>query len=935
MKRFYRIFLGLLLIWGWLDPAFVRAAPAYQTETPDSLDVGSLVASMTPQEKIGQLFLVTFKGTAVDAASPIFQLITQYHVGGVVLRGANDNFADQDFATSANHLATNLQAVAAGVAPTSSGTPTPSASTGTFVPLFVATSYNEASLASRLLLPTPMTLGATWSLQRATTIGRLAGQDFSAMGVNLLFGPPLDVVATPQPLGPADQGAQTFGGNPYWVGKMGQAYITGIHQGSQNHVAVVAQHFPGYGAGDRTIDDQIPSVNRSRADLLSIDLAPFFQVAHGQASDADAFLVSHIRYSGLQGPLNDAVRPISLDQQALSDLLNLPNLAPWRANGGVTIADALGSRAIRRYQDPSEKSFSAFAIARDAFLAGNDLLYVSGFESSGDDPAATLKGVLAQFVQKYQEDASFASRVNEAVTRIVSLKKKLYSEFSFENVVSVANGLDLIGSHPEEMLATTQLAASLLSPTGLNSRPTRNQQVAFITDTRLQQTCTSCALQPTLAVDALQMEVLRLYGPRGTGEANIKNLTSISFVDVANFLDNKVAPTETPVAGSDGTEVPTPTVTTGVEDTLRKADWVVFSMLDMNTSFAESLALRRLLSQRPDLLRGKQVVVFAFDAPYYLDATEVSQLTAYYALYNHTPAAVQVAAQILFQEITPANTPPVSIAGTGYNLNDSLQPDPNQDIKLNLASQPTIDATPLPGNATATPSPIGVSITLQTSPIVDRRGHPVPDGTLVNFYVTYVSQGITNPIIFAEAFTVDGVATASYVFDKIGTLELSAASGAAQRSVRFRYNVTGPDDPGTPTIVPPATLPPTASVTPSITPSPSSTPEATATPTGPVIPSPPVGGSDLFMMLVTLAVMGGIALRLTHSRAEAVSDGVKLILVISIGALVTYNYYALKMPGYEALKSLGFWAVPIVVWFGGLLGFGVGWWWLRRSAQKT
>lgn len=932
MIKFWHLLLLSIVLWGLLAPSPAAAAQPAQTATPPDADIARLVAGLSPQQKVGQLFLVTFKGNAIDENAPIFELITRNHVGGVVLLSGNDNFADQDFAAGAQHLATNLQAVAAGLAPTNSGTPAQSTGGSQFIPLFVATSASQPAIASHLQLPTAMTLGATWSLERATAIGRLEGRDLAALGINLLFGPTLDVVQSPQPMGPADQGAQTFGGNPYWVGKMGQAFIQGIHLGSQNQVAVIAQHFPGYGDGDRTLGDQIPAVNKPQAELLKVDLAPFFKVAQGQPGDADGLLVSHIRYSALQGPLSDTVKPISLDQHALSDLLSLPQLAAWRGRGGVTVADALGARALRRFQDPAERNFSAFAVARDAFLAGNDLLYVAGFESTGDDPAGTLKAVLAQFVQKYQEDASFAGRVNEAVTRILTLKKRLYDEFSFERVIAATSGLDAVGANADEVLATTQAAAALLSPTALSSRPNRNGRVLFITDTRLNQTCSTCPLQPTLGVSALQDEVLRLYGPRGTGETVRQNLTSLSFVDVGNFLDNRVAPTETPAPQGTGTPQPTAQPAPGVEESLRSADWVVFGMLDVTSAYSDSLALRRLLAQRPDLLRGKQIVVFAFDAPYYLDATEVAQLTAYYALYNHTPAAVQVAAQILFQEISPASASPVSIPGTGYDLNDTLQPDPDQDIKL-VEVRPATDATPAPTDLTPTPSAVGRAITLQTSSILDLRGHPVPDGTPVKFLVTYVSQGIASPVQFAEVPTVDGVATASYLVDKAGRVELSAASGLAQRSDRVIIEAGGPDTVGNVTIVAPPTRTPTATASPSAAPPSTPTPGVTATPARTETPPQPVTGLDLFMTIVTLAVMGVLAVRVTRSRNEAVSDGVKLFLVIAIGALVAYNYFALKLPGYDNLKSLGFWAVPITVWSGGLLGFGFGWWWLRRGSR--
>ena len=62
------------------------------------------------------------------------------------------------------------------------------------------------------------------------------------------------------------------------------------------------------------------------------------------------------------------------------------------------------------------------------------------------------------------------------------------------------------------------------------------------------------------------------------------------------------------------------------------------------------MAFKRLLSERPGLLRNKKVIVFAFNAPDYLDATDISKLTAYYALYSETPEFVEVAARILFNE---------------------------------------------------------------------------------------------------------------------------------------------------------------------------------------------------------------------------------------------------------------------------------------------
>ena len=69
-----------------LAPA-VRA----QTGTPPP-EVLQIVRSMTPEERVGQLFLVTFKGRDTGPNSQIYDLIVNHHIGGAVLLADNDNF---------------------------------------------------------------------------------------------------------------------------------------------------------------------------------------------------------------------------------------------------------------------------------------------------------------------------------------------------------------------------------------------------------------------------------------------------------------------------------------------------------------------------------------------------------------------------------------------------------------------------------------------------------------------------------------------------------------------------------------------------------------------------------------------------------------------------------------------------------------------------
>lgn len=942
MPRLIRLLLLITILLSPSHPTPAVAAPKRQAETQNE-QAAQIVADLTPEERVGQLFLVTFTGADTGAESPIYELITQYHLGGVVLLAANDNFSGtQTFITGTIALTSALQSVAAGDTSGQDALQTRPPSTKSFIPLFIAASYEDENypgnslmpgLSGLTALPSAMTIGATWNTTHAQTSGQIAGKEFSTLGINLLFGPTLDVVEAPQPDSPADLGARTFGGDPYWVGKLGQSFIQGVHTGSDNRVAVVARHFPGYGASDRAVEDQIPTINKSLAELIAVDLDPFFAATKGEPdSNTDALLVSHIRYRGFQN-IRETTRPISFDPQALTTLLSLPDLAAWRAGGGVMISDALGLRGVRRFYDPQGRTFQPFKVALDAFLAGNDVLYLSQFAPNPqDDQTETVKSVISQFVQKYEEDPAFALRVDEAVTRIVGLKLKMYGDFSIGAVLPPTNP-EPLADNSALAFAAARDAATLISPSPaeladrLPSPPTINQQIVFFTDTRISRQCSVCAPRSVLPADGLEQAILRLYGPQGSGQVIDSNLLSFTFADLVNFLDGtSVPPTPTPdPAVPEATPAPP---LPSVEDSINNAEWLVFAMLDVKSSLFASDALKRILDERPDLIRGKRLIVFAFDAPYYLDSTEVAQLTAYYGLYSKTPAALQVAARILFQELAPAGASPISIPAVGYALTDATQPDPVQIIELFADLPEPENATPTPSDVTPTPPAFALRsvVALRTGVIKDHNGNPVPDGTVVSFLVNYLAEGFTALPI--EATTVDGVARTELLLDRSGLLEVSAASEPALVSYKLRFDV-GAQILTTPEVIIPSPFP-TNTPTPSATPTVTATPTITPTPT-PEPPQPPsVGGGDLLMALIALAVLGGAGWRLTNSRGDAVSAGVKLFLAIAIGVFAGYNYYALGLPGAMALKALGALASPLATWSGGLAALIVGWLWLRR-----
>jgi beta-N-acetylhexosaminidase len=892
----------------------------------------SILAAMTPAERVGQLFVVGFYGAAAAQGSSIYDLVTNLKVGGVLISAADDNITDTvQTPTQVLSLTNQLQADAA-QASTPSGGKTPP-----YVPLLIAVN-NEGNgfpytdiLSGVTALPDDMAIGATWDPILAQSTGQIAGSELSALGINMLLGPSLDVLQTPRPEG-TDLGTRVFGGDPYWVGQMGQAYIRGVHAGSGGQVAVMAKYFPGHGGSDRQPDLELPTVRKSLDDLTGFDLVPFFAVTGAASSDestADGVINANIRYQGLQGNIRQNTPPVSLDGQAMSQLLGLPDIANWRANGGVTVSDSLGAQAIKSYYDPSlSQPIQGRRIARDAFNAGNDLLLLSDFAlNPRSDQAATISDTVTYFVQQYQADANFAGAVNAAVLRILNLKLRLYGgQFDPAQASRPLAGLSVLNQAPGNAMNVARSAAALVSPSAdeLAARapeaPTPAQHITFFTDVRQGQQCSSCPKFPLLDKRQLEQAVTDQFGRGGSGQVRASNLTSFSFDDLAQYL--AATPTTT------GDQTPTP-VPSAVDSALQQSDWIVFAMLNVTPEVASSGVVATFLAQRPDLVRNKKIVVFAFDAPYYLDTTDISKLTAFYALYSRGPEFVAVAARLLFRELVPHGAPPVSVPGVGYQLAEVTRPDPTQVIALDWQQAPPVKGTAQPPGLH-----LGDTITLTTGIIHDRNGHPVPDQTPVHFRVLYTQEGLPDTI---DAVTTNGVATTTLQLSRSGLLQITVSSDPAlsskalvipvQEGTPFSVTVISP------TSVPTATPSPTPSATP-VPPSPTSTPAPVVTPAPPP-PPPLVDWRSFFVMFLALVAVLTGGYRLGTLEEPQTRLGIRVALAGAIGVLLGYNYYALSLPG----TSLGFlWlgvlAGPVFGFVGGILALAAGWYWFVGRVKK-
>lgn len=152
IRRILVVFIIIPLMFSVSPAATVRATGSFQGNL-QATPAQELLNKMTTEERVGQLFLVAFNGPNADEKSQIYDLITRYHIGGVVLRAENDNFiAAADTVTAAYQLVAQLQNAerqASVNRPSSTpeaGTPTalpaPTAVPANYIPLLVGISQD-------------------------------------------------------------------------------------------------------------------------------------------------------------------------------------------------------------------------------------------------------------------------------------------------------------------------------------------------------------------------------------------------------------------------------------------------------------------------------------------------------------------------------------------------------------------------------------------------------------------------------------------------------------------------------------------------------------------------------------------------------------------------------------------------------------------------
>lgn len=876
------------------------AVPDGTTGMPSQVD--AWMAQMSSADRVGQLFIITFEGDNTSFEGDIVELIHGYRIGGVMISPRNGNFSNERGMDTPQQVATltnQLQAIAYGVLlpPENALDPVPlepwpprdfrflpdlTGAPPTDIPLLIAVEQAGDDQPATALrrgftpLPSQMALGATWDPALVTQTGAVVGRELAAVGVNVVIGPTLDVLDKLDLKRTGSLGTYAFGGDPYWVSRLGSAYITGVHEGGAGRVATVARHFPGQGNADRLPDEEVATIQMSLDELRRIALPPFVAVtrqpssvliAGGDPGATDILMTSHMRYSGFQGGGGRAT-PLSLAPE-LRTLLAQEGFDAWHDAGGVIMSNALGVPAIRRHYSASASDFFNRRVALDAFLAGNDLLYLADFslDDRWDTAKANIKETIGFFQDRYNNDPDFAGRVDASVRRILQLKLGLYRNalgdtapagaepvaapdsgqpaIPLSNVLATSTGLDVLkdesAAQAEALMGQVARAGmTILYPDpAVQTEPLPpafqpDDRILIFSDSRLMRECSTCTAETAIGPDELANIIVGLYGSDATGQIDPVLITSLTFAELTAFLDlqatapltttlavtatdgidagtvvtgalpaastpitatpavaSLMLPTPTPAPPDleallpGGTEAPLQERTTKIATQIQEAHWIIFAMLNVGPAVhPASDAVQRFLREYSDRLTDQKLVVLSLNAPYFLDATEMSRLTTYFGVYSKTQPFLEGAVRALFRAFTVAGAPPVAVPGTRFGtLRERLSPDPARTIALVVGDGgggPIAANEAVPGAPAAEEQPalpIGATLRITAGPIYDRNGHPVPDGAIVDFQLQF--DGEVLALAVAPALTRSGMAVRDLVVERSGTLRIAATADQA------------------------------------------------------------------------------------------------------------------------------------------------------------
>ncbi|MDR1679753.1 MAG: serine hydrolase [Prevotellaceae bacterium] len=284
--------------------------------------VDSVFATLTPDERIGQLFIYNTAATNDSKTlANLLRVVERNHIGGVLFW--NGSLAAQ--ADLTNYAQQSSK-----------------------VPLFITLDGEwglQMRLKDALRYSQKIALSALADDSLIYDLGAEIGRQCNEMRININFDPVLDVNLNPQN---SVINTRSFGDDPETVTRNARLFIDGLHS---RNILAAGKHFPGHGDTSQDSHREIATVTHDWAELDSVDLFPYRQLNN----ELDGIMVGHLAVPAI----DSSGAPASLSPLIINDLLK-----DKMGYGGLIFTDAIKMKAVSTDKDAAVK----------ALVAGNDMV---------------------------------------------------------------------------------------------------------------------------------------------------------------------------------------------------------------------------------------------------------------------------------------------------------------------------------------------------------------------------------------------------------------------------------------------------------------------------------------------------------------------------------------------------------------------------------
>ena len=412
------------------------------TEDTGSTSIQSMIASMTTEQKVEQMMMITLRpwSDGTEGAKPVAvtelnetqtAFIKRHNFGGVCLFAPNIQTTEQSI-----KLTDEIQQAAL--------------KSEQGIPMLIAADQ-EGGKIYRLQTGTPtcgnMALGATGDPSLAYQNAQILGSEVKALGINTNLAPVLDVNNNPS--NPVIN-LRSFSSDPETVSKMGVQYIKGLQS---EGVVTTVKHYPGHGDTATDSHTGLPLINKTYDELKQMELYPYTAAVE---AGTDMVMTAHIQFPQVETGTYTSKStgeqigiPATLSKTIVTDILR----GDYKYDG-VVITDSMVMDAVAKNFDLIDSAVMAMNADVDIILEPMTIACPADIDK--------MESYITDVVQQVKDGKVSVSTIDKSVERILTMKQER-GILNYEKP-DAAKALQTVGSdkHREDALDVAEKAVTLV-----------------------------------------------------------------------------------------------------------------------------------------------------------------------------------------------------------------------------------------------------------------------------------------------------------------------------------------------------------------------------------------------------------------------------------------------------------------------------------------